>query len=257
MFVKICGIANETDALLAAGLGADAVGLIFAPSTRQVTKDVARDIVRRLPPEILSVGVFRNEARSRVVEIANTIGLRAVQLHGHESAEDTRWIAERVPAVIRAFAVDDPALDRLEEFGPIDLLIDAPTPGGGEVFDWSRLVERRITRPFILAGGLGPDNVAEAIHTVAPWGVDVASGVEASPGRKDPVKLRRFIANAIAAFEELPEPDEFAPDVVDRDDLGDSADLDLDALANDWITAEPADPENTPFFDWKDDPLWK
>ena len=99
--------------------------------------------------------------------------------------------------------------------------------------------------------------MAEAIHTVAPWGVDVASGVEASPGRKDPVKLRRFIANAIAAFEELPEPDEFAPDVVDRDDLGDSADLDLDALANDWITAEPADPENTPFFDWKDDPLWK
>lgn len=251
MFVKVCGIANESDALLAAGLGADAIGLIFAPSSRQVTKRVANDIVRRLPPEILSVGVFRNEARARVVELANTIGLRAVQLHGHESAEDTRWIAARVPNVIRAFAADDPALHRLEEYGPVQVLIDSATPGSGQTFDWTRLDAERIGRPFVLAGGLDPDNVAEAIHTVRPWGVDVASGVEAEPGRKDPVKVRRFIANAQAAFAEL---DTGARRPI-RDET-DGADDDLEEYADDWMTDEPSRSDTLPVFDWKDDPLW-
>ncbi len=195
-FVKICGITNEADALVAAGLGADAVGMIFAASSRRITSGVARDIVRRLPPEILTVGVFRNERRDRVVEVANTIGLRAVQLHGHESPEDTRWIAERVPSVIKAFAAGDPALRRHEEYGPVRILVDSPEPGSGKPFDWERLGAEPIGAPFVLAGGLDHDNVARAIELLQPWGVDVATGVESKPGHKDPVKIRRFIAAA-------------------------------------------------------------
>ncbi len=196
MFVKICGITTEDDALLAAALGADAVGLVFAASSRRITSGRARDVVRRLPPEILTVGVFRNERKERVTDIANRIGLRAVQLHGQESPADTRWIAARVPAVIRALSANDPVLQRFEEFGDVQLLIDSPQPGSGTAFDWQSLVAMKIEHPFILAGGLSPGNVRVAIDSVAPWGVDVSSGVEAQPGRKDPVKVRRFIAAA-------------------------------------------------------------
>lgn len=196
MFVKICGITNAEDALLAAGLGADAVGMVFAASSRRITQGEARDIVRRLPSEVMPVGVFRDERRDRVASLANEIGLRAVQLHGNESPEDTRWVADRVPVVIRAFSASDPALTRLDDYGRVWLLVDSATPGSGTTFDWSVLDALSLDRAFILAGGLGPDNVADAISDVGPWGVDVSSGVEASPGRKDPVRLRRFLAEA-------------------------------------------------------------
>ncbi len=196
MFVKICGITSVDDGLLAAALGADAVGLVFAASSRRITSGRARDIVRRLPPEVLSVGVFRNERKERVVEIANTIGLRTVQLHGHETPEETRWIASRVPAVIRAFSAGDPALGRVEDYGDVQILIDSAEPGSGKAFNWSTLDASSIGRPIVLAGGLNPDNVADAIAAVKPWGVDVSSGVEARPGVKDPVKVQRFIAVA-------------------------------------------------------------
>ena len=105
MFVKICGITCAEDALLATALGADGVGFVFAPSARQVAVPVVKDIVRQLPQEIMTVGVFRNQGRERVVETVNGIGLRVAQLHGHESPEDCRWVAERVPVTIRAMSV--------------------------------------------------------------------------------------------------------------------------------------------------------
>jgi phosphoribosylanthranilate isomerase len=194
MFVKICGVTTVEDALLAAGLGADAVGMVFAASARRITTADARDIARRLPPDVWSVGVFRNERRERVAEVANTLGLRAVQLHGNESPTDTAWVAQRVPVVIKAFAATDPALARADEYGADLLLVDSATPGSGKLFDWAVLEEAPMNRPFMLAGGLDPDNVVDAIRTVGPWGVDVASGVESAPGRKDPARLRRFIA---------------------------------------------------------------
>ena len=214
LFVKICGVTSEDDALLAAGLGADAIGMIFAASSSRITRGRARDIVRRLPPEVLSVGVFRNESKERVVRLANEVGLRAVQLHGHETAEDTRWVAERVPNVIRAFAATDPALARHADYGDIRLLIDSPLPGSGEVFDWSILEQESFARGFILAGGLDPENVATAIDAMAPWGVDVKTGVEDRPGVKDPIKLQQFIARAREAHDALaarPEPADGAP----------------------------------------------
>lgn len=197
MFVKICGVTNVEDALLAAGLGADAVGLNFvASSQRRITANTAKEIVRRLPPEVLSVGIFRDERKERVVSAANQIGLRVVQLHGHESPEETRWVAERIPNVIRAFSAGSPELKRLNEFGEIQLLLDSPQPGSGKPFDWSRLAGDPPSLPYILAGGLTPDNLGEAVAMLEPWGVDVASGVERSPGVKDPVKMQRFIATA-------------------------------------------------------------
>ena len=182
MFVKICGITSEEDALLAVAMGADAVGFVFAPSPRQVAAGLVRDIVRRLPPEVLTVGVFRDESAQRVVDIVNGTGLRAAQLHGLETAEQTAWVRKRVPFVIKAFAAGDPALERADDFGADAILVDSHAPGSGEVFDWSLAEGAPLNRRVILAGGLTPENVAEAIEAVRPWGVDVSTGVESSPG---------------------------------------------------------------------------
>jgi phosphoribosylanthranilate isomerase len=198
MFVKICGTTSEEDALLAVAMGADAVGFVFAPSPRQIAPAVAADIVKRLPREVVTVGVFRDESPSRVVEIVNTAGLRAAQLHGHETAEQAQYVRERVPLLIQAFPAGDPAVARIFEYKADALLLDAATPGSGQVFDWS-MAEVPDGIRLILAGGLTPANVASAIAAIHPWGVDVVSGVEASPGRKDPVKVRAFVAAAKAA----------------------------------------------------------
>ena len=211
MFVKICGTTSEEDALLAVAMGADAVGFIFAPSTRQVSVGMVTDIVKRLPPEILTVGVFRDEAPQRVVDIVNTTGLRGAQLHGHEPAEQCAWIRERVPVVIRAFHAGDPAVRRASEHGADAVMIDSPSPGSGQVFDWSLAEEVPSDVRLILAGGLTPENVAEAIGQVRPWGVDVATGVEREPGRKDPRRLRAFIAAAKAADPGVYEGSDDAP----------------------------------------------
>jgi phosphoribosylanthranilate isomerase len=132
--------------------------------------------------------------------------VRAVQLHGNESPADSRWVAERFPNLIRALGVDHPGLTSGDDYGAHRLLIDAPRPGSGETFDWRLLDEVAAGRSFILAGGLHPGNVAEAIETVRPWGVDVASGVESKPGLKDPVKVRRFLAAARDAAAHLDQP---------------------------------------------------
>jgi phosphoribosylanthranilate isomerase len=215
VFVKICGITTEDDGLLAVALGADALGFVFAPSPRQVAVDRARDIVRRLPAEILTVGVFRDELPDRVVEIVQRAGLGAAQLHGHESAEQTRQVRARLPLVIKGFPAGHPGLSNIPDYGADVVLVEGERPGSGEVFDW-RLAEDapRAGHRVLLAGGLHAGNVADGIRQVRPWGVDVSTGVEREPGRKDPVKLREFIDAARAAGEEIrPEAydDEGAP----------------------------------------------
>jgi phosphoribosylanthranilate isomerase len=200
VFVKICGITNEDDGLLAVALGADAVGFIFAPSPRQIAVDRARDIAQRLPREVMTVGVFRDELPSRVVDIVQRAGLNAAQLHGHESTEDSRWVGERVGTVIKAFPAGHPGLQRVGDYGADIIMIDGGTPGSGQVFDWSLAEDApRAGHRVVLAGGLDPGNVTEAIDLVRPWGVDVCSGVEAEPGHKDPVKLRAFLQAAKGA----------------------------------------------------------
>ncbi len=199
MFVKICGITNEDDALFAVAMGADAVGFIFAPSPRQVAAQVVYDITRRLPPEVLTVGVFRDELPERVVQVAHAAGVKAVQLHGRETPEQTAHVAGHFRWVIKAFAAGTSQVAKADQYGTDMVLLDAPTPGSGKLFDWSMAAEVPNDLKLILAGGLSPDNVAAAVTAVEPWGVDVSSGVEASPGRKDATLVRRFIANARAA----------------------------------------------------------
>jgi phosphoribosylanthranilate isomerase len=193
-------------------MGADAVGFIFAPSPRQVAPGVVRDIVRRLPPEILTVGVFRDEAPERVMDIVQATGLRAAQLHGRETPEDAQRIKERVPVLFKAFAAGDPAVRQARSYRAAAILVDSLEPGSGQVFDWSLAEDVPGGLRLMLAGGLGPDNVADAIATVHPWGVDACSGLEATPGRKDPRKLRAFIANAKAAGGEDEDGAEYDPD---------------------------------------------
>lgn len=199
MFVKICGITNEEDALLAVALGADAVGFVFAPSPRQIAPKVAYDITRRLPPEMLTVGVFRDELPERVVELCDKAGVKAAQLHGHETPEVTQFVRRQVGYVIKGFVAGSDALGRAAEHGADVLLIDSPTPGSGEMFDWTLVDGAPQDARILLAGGLTPDNVATAIARVKPWGVDVSTGVEREPGRKDASRMRAFLLNARAA----------------------------------------------------------
>ncbi|MGA2837286.1 MAG: phosphoribosylanthranilate isomerase [Acidimicrobiales bacterium] len=234
LFVKICGITSEADALLAVGMGASAVGFVFAPSPRQMAPSVVADIVKRLPHETVTVGVFRNESPRRVVEIAAQIGLRAVQLHGLESVDDTRWVAERVGWTIKAFPAGHRSIDRFAEYGARTLMIDGPNPGSGELFDW-RLAEGVVDPGrLIVSGGLRPDNVAGAIAHLHPWGVDVASGVESAPGVKDPAKVRDFVVAAREAGRRVVA--ERLADGVARDD-----------------TELPGSRRSTDLFDWQDD----
>jgi phosphoribosylanthranilate isomerase len=203
VFVKICGITNEDDALLATALDADAVGFILAPSKRQVDVETVRDIVRRLPREVHTVGVFRNERPERIVEIVGRAGLHGVQLHGSEPPSEVEWIRARVTFVIRAFTAGDPALVDAKNSAADVILVDSPDPGSGKVFDWRLAEGAPRGKRLLLAGGLHADNVGEAIRLVRPWGVDVATGVEESPGRKDARKLRAFVAAARDAAVEI------------------------------------------------------
>jgi phosphoribosylanthranilate isomerase len=162
----------------------------------------AGDIVKRLPDHVLTVGVFRDEAPQRVVEAVRTAGLGAAQLHGHETAEETQWVRARVPLVIKAFQAGERAIARFDEFGADYLMVDGDNPGSGQVFDW-RLAEGVVDHHrLIVSGGLRPDNVAEAVTFLRPGGVDVSTGVEATPGRKDPLLVRDFITNARRASAE-------------------------------------------------------
>ena len=209
MFVKICGVTSEEDALVAVGMGADAVGFNFVSgSPRQISPRLARDIVRRLPGGIVTVGVFRNELPERVVQIMDGAGLRLAQLHGNETTADCRWIAERVPGLIKAFVAGDPNVERVRDYGASVLMLDGPEPGSGNVFDWRQLEGRDRGMRLLLAGGLRASNVAAAIKAVRPWGVDVASGVESEPGRKDVLAMREFVTAAKEAGGLLAEADE-------------------------------------------------
>ena len=203
MFIKICGTTSAEDALLAVSLGADALGFIFAESKRQVDVTTVAQIVPQLPAETIAVGVFRNESVERIADIVKATGLRGVQLHGSEGPEVAQALRDIVPFLVQVFTADDPRLAQLDDY-PVDaLLLDSPTPGSGETFDWSQVADLPQRRRVILAGGLNPSNVAEAVERVRPWGVDAVSGLEASPGRKDPDALAAFITSARDALSEF------------------------------------------------------
>lgn len=200
VFVKICGITSVEDARAAVSAGADAVGMILAPSPRQVDVATATRIADSVRGEALVVGVFRDHLAAEVIDTAAEIGLDAVQLHGHETTLTSRTVHAAVPILIRACSIEDPSSTDLAGHGADVVMLDSPLPGSGQPFDWTLVGD--LTRRFriLLAGGLRPGNVAEAIRIVRPWGVDVGSGVESEPGRKDHDKISAFVAEARAAF---------------------------------------------------------
>ena len=195
--VKICGITSVEDGLLAAELGASAIGLVFWPgSPRFVAVDQARAIVAALPPFVAAVGVFVDQPE-HAMYITREVGLSAVQFHGDEIPGTYRKFPSRV---IKAVTVRDASA--IEEAAAIPagatVLLDAhdrvKRGGTGRVVDWSIAAMIARQRPVILSGGLSSENVAEAVRTVAPYAIDVSSGVELAFGRKDPVKLRALFA---------------------------------------------------------------
>lgn len=201
-FVKICGTTSLDDAMLAHRAGADAVGFIFAESPRRVEADLVADIVRHLPVDLLTVGVFRGSTVDEVKATVRRSRVAAVQLHGKESPEFAAAVRAVAPFLIGCFTADDGRLARLDEYDLDAVLVDSPAPGSGETFDWAVIDGLSSQHRLVLAGGLDPDNVATAVARVRPWGVDVVSGVEATRGRKDPRAVERFVEAARAALSE-------------------------------------------------------
>jgi phosphoribosylanthranilate isomerase len=199
--VKICGVARLDDAVLAAELGAWAVGMVFyAPSPRSCPPEEAEAIAATLKRRVQLAGVFVNASLDEIGRLADQLALTLIQLHGDEGPSFCSEVARRTGArVIKASPIAGPgALQDLERFHTDFHLLDGHTPGlrggGGETFEWELLAGRRSKIPAILSGGLTPENVRSAIDLAKPYAVDVASGVESSPGVKDDAKLRAFFA---------------------------------------------------------------
>ena len=208
--VKVCGITNMQDATWAVSLGADYIGFNFySKSPRKVSMKMAGDVISRIPPLCEPVGIFVNEEDIGViVQAIEKTGIKLVQLHGKEQPEYCQQVKERVQdkgtKIIKAFRIKGPrSLANLQRYTDIVdyFLLDAYVPGveggTGEVFNWDvALTARKYNKPIFLAGGLTPENVAEAARTAQPFGVDSASGIERLPRRKDYDKLKDFIVNA-------------------------------------------------------------
>jgi phosphoribosylanthranilate isomerase len=203
MFLKVCGITRLTDALHAADQGATALGFVFWPrSPRFVPPDRAAEIIRELPDTLMSVGVFVNESIDGIRQTAARTGITAVQLHGDEPPGYADAISY---PLLRSATVDDAEQTAADWPAEITLLLDADDRerrgGTGRQVNWGRAAQLAGTRRVVLAGGLTPVNVGEAIATVRPYGVDVSSGVEEAPGVKDLKKVTAFLASAKEAFQ--------------------------------------------------------
>ncbi len=194
--VKICGLTRLEDALRAAELGADALGFVFAPrSRRRADPAVVAAAVRQLPPFVTAVGVFQDQSPEEVRALVRECRLGLAQLHGSEDAAYLRALG--VPHLKAVSLNRQEDLAQLRDYpDETAFLLDTGTGGTGRTFDWAWAVEAGRTARVVLAGGLSPDNVAEAVARVRPWAVDCCSGTEASPGVKDPEKVRLFIERA-------------------------------------------------------------
>ena len=199
--VKICGITNTGDARVAAEAGADAVGLIFAESPRRVGIEGARRISIALPENIIRVGVFVDEEPAEVLRISRKVGLDLAQLHGDETPDTVTAVREGGVKVMKALRVRDAAsIEALDGYEADLFLLDAYSEkargGTGERFDWRVAKSLRGRDNIVVSGGLGPENVREAVEFFEPYGVDASSSLEDEPGRKNGERVRRFVLAA-------------------------------------------------------------
>ena len=199
--VKVCGITNAEDARVAAEVGTDAVGLVFAESPRRVGVEEARRICLALPENVLRVGVFVNSKPEEVLVIAREVGLDLAQLHGDETPEGVTAVRDGGVKVMKALRVRDAAsLEALDEYEADLFLLDAYSEqargGTGKRFDWGLAKSLRGRDNIVVSGGLGPENVREAVELFEPYGVDASSSLEDEPGRKNDERVRRFVLAA-------------------------------------------------------------
>lgn len=203
-WIKICGTTSVEDALSSIAAGADALGFIFAPSKRRVTPEQAQAIINELPPQVERIGVFMNSAAAEIASIASQVGLTGIQMHGEEFPPEvyTYLPVSRRDSMrkIKTVQVREGQELKFDHYGDSPAAVDAwlldSGAGSGKAFDWHAAWAWLEGRPerFIVAGGLTPENVGEAVRIFNPWGVDVVTGVEREPGRKDPEKLKAFVA---------------------------------------------------------------
>ncbi|GJQ60020.1 MAG: phosphoribosylanthranilate isomerase [Candidatus Scalindua sp. AMX11] len=194
--IKICGITNVEDATIAIDYGTDAIGFVFAESKRKVSKEKVRDIVHKLPPFVTLVGLFVNETAKNIEDICKYCGLNTIQLHGNEPPDFLRDLKQF--KIIKAFRIkNEEDIGQVQNYQADALLLDGYAEnqrgGTGTTFDWKIVGKAKTSIPIIIAGGLTHINVSEAIHISKPYGVDVSSGVEMRPGKKDKHLIRKFI----------------------------------------------------------------
>ena len=204
IFVKICGITNVTDALVALNSGADALGFVFADSPRQVTVPGIAPVLAHLPDRVLTFGVFVDTAPDNVIAVVRSLGLKGVQLHGHETPDEVAYLRQQVPYVMKAISAKDLQGGEAMSYHSWATLVDGPRPGSGERLDWASLIGSSPGGRLILAGGLDAANVGEAITLLKPFGVDVSSGVETSPGHKDAAKVFAFVHAVREVLQDAP-----------------------------------------------------
>ena len=198
MFIKICGITRLQDALCAVEHGADAIGFIFAESKRKVSISIVSEIVEQLPKNFLTIGVFRDQNPQQIIETIHEAGLVGAQLHGQESVQEVAEVASVIKFIVKSVVAGSVDAKNADQFATEMIMVDSANPGSGTNYDLNLLRELPPSVRLILSGGLTVSNVAPSIRTASPWGVDVSSGVESTPGIKDYSKIRDFIANARA-----------------------------------------------------------
>lgn len=202
--VKICGITNLKDALAACSYGADAIGFVFAKSPRRVSPETARSIIKRLPPYIVTVGVFVNEDKGKVRRIAADCGLHCLQFHGDETPGYCNYFKSKYKIVKAVRVRDNDSLADLNKYNVDAFLLDSYVQGKrggtGVKFNWNLAVKaKRYGKPVILAGGIRIENVKDAIKKVRPYAIDVSSAIEKAPGRKDRDLMKAFVRKVHSA----------------------------------------------------------
>jgi phosphoribosylanthranilate isomerase len=201
VYAKVCGITTPREGTFAAESGADAIGLVFAESLRRISVEEAREITAALPEGILKVGVFVNAEPAEVLRIAREVGLDYAQLHGDESPEDVDALREGGLKVMKALRVRGAeSLGAIDDYGADLFLLDAWSEkargGTGERFDWGLAKSLKGRGNIVVSGGLGPENVREAVRLLEPYGVDASSSLEDAPGKKNDERVRRFVSAA-------------------------------------------------------------
>jgi phosphoribosylanthranilate isomerase len=193
--VKICGVTSVEDAVASVAAGADSVGVNFVSTVRRVDAAMARAIVRAVGDETLVVGVVAGMTVAEMRDLKEATGIACLQLHGDETPDDVAALLPHAYKAVRIQTAADVARARAMpgEYVLVDAKVEGLLGGTGHAFDWSLVVELARERKLVLAGGLTPENVARAVATVRPWCVDVASGVESAPARKDPARMAAFV----------------------------------------------------------------